>query len=99
MRPQNIQSLPPAVLNNRPIGPEIGIGTPVPGNKLPATPTSNAAVGVRTYRVMDDNVYLSKIAEQQLGNPLRWIDIYRLNPELQPEQPLRKGMELRVPAK
>jgi phage tail protein X len=80
---------------------DVNISPPSPANKLPPaqTPGANQTSGVTTYRVPAAGMYLSHVAERQLGSPLRWIDIYRLNPGLQPEQPLREGMEIRVPVK
>lgn len=90
-------AVPPVASPPRPFGNEVGLNPPSPaGNKAPA-PTDNA--GVVSYRVPAAGMYLSQVAERQLGSPLRWIDIYRLNPGLQPEQPLREGSEIRVPAK
>ena len=49
---------------------------------------AETTTGVTMYTVEADGMYLSQIAERRLGSALRWIDIYRLNPNLQPEQPL-----------
>jgi hypothetical protein len=88
----------PSTPTSRPVGTDISVGAPTPF--APKSPTSPAAdAGVITYRVPTEGLYLSQIAERQLGSPLRWIDIYRLNPGLQPEQPLRPGVEIRIPAK
>ncbi|MEI7685164.1 MAG: hypothetical protein WCL32_09065 [Planctomycetota bacterium] len=85
---------PPAPV--RPLTQDIGISPPAP---LGARPPAVDNAGVTSYRVPAAGMYLSQVAERQLGNPLRWVDIYRLNPGLQPEQPLREGMEIRVPTK
>jgi hypothetical protein len=98
--PGAIQGIPPIapVNNNRSIGSQIGLNPPAPSNnKLPANPAASAAF--TNYTVPSDNMYLSKVAELQLGSALRWIDIYRLNPTLQPEQPLRKDSVIKVPMK
>ncbi len=90
-------NLPPAA-TPRPFGNDIGIGQPTPGNNV-SRPAATADAGTALYRVPAAGMYLSQVAERQLGSALRWIDIYRLNPGLQPEQPLREGLEIRVPVK
>jgi hypothetical protein len=93
-------NLPPitSVGNPRPVGNDLSVSPPVPGNALPPRPTG-ADAGVVNYTVPMDGLLLAQIAERQLGSALRWIEIYRLNNTLQPEQPLRAGTVLRVPAK
>lgn len=83
--------------NRPPLGNDIGISAPTPPTAKTTAPAADA--GVTAFRVPTGGLYLSQIAERQLGSPLRWIDIYRLNPGLQPEQPLREGMEIKMPAK
>lgn len=84
----------------RPLGSDVGISppTPVPGGPAAPRPPAND-VGVTTYRVPAGGQYFSQIAEARLGNPLRWIDIYRLNLGFPPEQPIREGTEIRIPVK
>ena len=97
----NGTNLPPVASqtsNPRPFGNDVGISPPVPNTNVPRQ-TTVADAGTTMYRVPAAGMYLSQVAERQLGSALRWIDIYRLNPGVQPEQPLREGMEIRVPAK
>lgn len=97
--PGTIRSIPPItpVNNNGSIGSQIGLNPPAAGNKAPAATGTSA--GFTNYTVPNDNMYLSKVAELQLGSALRWIDIYRLNPDVQPEQPLRKDRVIKLPLK
>ena len=80
--------MPSATPKAAPLDPTLDVAVPTP---FPET--------TKPYRVPTAGLYLSQVAERQLGSALRWIDIYRLNPGLQPEQPLREGMDIRIPMK
>ena len=89
-----------------PLGSQIGIGQPKPAAPPtagfpPIQPTqpNQGAANAATFRVPMGGLYIAQIADQQLGNPQRWIEIYRLNPALDPTQPIREGTEIRIPAR
>ena len=67
--------------------------TPMP----PTTPTTPAPAGSTTYRIPSGGLLIAQVAQQQLGSPLRWIDIYRLNSNLDPSRPIPEGTEIRLP--
>jgi hypothetical protein len=73
----------------------------VPASNAPTTtnPPAPAAVGTTTYRIPAGGQLISQVAEQRLGSALRWIDIYRLNPGLDPSRPIAEGTEIRLPTK
>jgi hypothetical protein len=83
----------------RTLGSEVAIRPPVTQAPPPSTPTNAPPAGTATYRVPAGGLLVSQVAQQQLGDALRWIDIYRLNPSIDPAQPLREGTELRIPAR
>jgi hypothetical protein len=71
------------------------------------TPPSGVAIvsnppivgGGRTYRVQSPNgESILDIAERQLGDRGRWNEIYRLNPNYQPQFRIPAGTELQMPA-
>jgi nucleoid-associated protein YgaU len=77
--------------------------TPVPSVAVPAPGTANpppargAAPSGKVYRVAPGGEPLWTIARNQLGNGNRWHEIYRLNPRLNPEQPVPEGTVLTLP--
>jgi nucleoid-associated protein YgaU len=56
-----------------------------------------AADGTWVYRVTGNGEHLWEIAGQRLGDRQRWSEIYRLNPNVQPELAIPPGTELRMP--
>jgi hypothetical protein len=52
---------------------------------------------VPLYRVHDGGESLRDIARVTLGDPDRWIDIYRLNPRVEPKELVPSGSTLRLP--
>jgi hypothetical protein len=63
----------------------------------PTAPTTPAPAGVTTYRIPAGGMLIAQVAQTQLGSPLRWIDIYRLNSNLDPSRPIPEGTEIRLP--
>ncbi len=67
------------------------------------TPTSvvpvngSAARGGTPYRVAPGGEPLYRIAQRTLGNGGRWHEIYRLNPNLNPEMPIPEGTNVLLP--
>jgi nucleoid-associated protein YgaU len=62
-----------------------------------ATVAHPTATG-KTVRIGPDGELLWKLAERVLGDGQRWVDIYRLNPNLNADRPLPAGTEVRLPA-
>ena len=73
-----------------------GQNNPVVGRVQPATQGPGDAS--KRYRVPGQGQMMLEIAQQTLGDRGRWSEIYRLNPNLRPEQPVPGGMEIRLPA-
>jgi hypothetical protein len=104
-----------AFVGDRPAGPGPGpgsgsgqpvVGLPTVGTPMPLNPNPGAgdsAVGgneARAYQVpAGKGQMLFEIAQQTLGNPVRWNEIYRLNPQIRPDQPIPPGTTLRIPAR
>jgi hypothetical protein len=74
----------------------------------PAWTTANSAArpiangpGYKTYRVQDGGETMQDIARRNLGNAQTWIEIYRLNPQLNPNAttPIAEGTLLRLPGR
>lgn len=64
----------------------------------PAPTTMPAPPGTPLYRVRGKGESLRAIAERTLGSGDRWPEIYRLNPDLQPELIVPPGKEVCLPA-
>ncbi len=86
--------------------PPVRISTPMPlpgpganpntaAVRLSAPPTADAT---KRYRVPAQGQMILEIARQTLNDGNRWPEIYRLNPNLQPQYPVPGGTELRLPA-
>ena len=94
---------PPAVVSPSPPPPPpplasrdpVTIGPVTSPNAPPAT--TPVPAGVTTYRIPAGGLLIAQVAQQQLGSPLRWIDIYRLNSNLDPSRPIPEGTEIRLP--
>jgi hypothetical protein len=66
---------------------------PVPVQPMPAAGPS------KTYTVVAGGPrMISEIAAQMLGNFQRWPEIYRLNPNLEPSDPIPPGTQILLPA-
>ncbi len=77
--------------------------TPVPGTgPAPGTPVVRVNASTpgepKSYRVAQGGEPMWRIAQRTLGNAQRWNEIYRLNPHLEPELPLREGTAVLLPA-
>jgi hypothetical protein len=79
----------------------ISINPPIPA---PAPPIPMPGAGAKTeaaaktYRVPATGQFIFDIAIRTLGDGNRWSEIYRLNPNINPQQPIPGGTELRLPA-
>jgi hypothetical protein len=84
--------------NNRASTPLVP-NTPQPIRIASSTPTLKTepqAVG-GVYLVRPNGEMLWEVARQTLGDGRRWPEIYRLNPEVIPEQRIPAGTQLRMP--
>jgi len=76
----------------------------IPHSTTPSTPTPLVATPVsssnqeRKYRVQPSGEMFFEIARRTLGNPERWTDIYRLNKQYNPQDPIPGGSDLVMPA-
>lgn len=91
--------LPPVwVLEKRYANVIPGLPAPTP---IPAVGPSNPPVGTangKVYKVSRTNQRFINVAQETLGDPMRWEDIYRLNPTFNPQYPLPMNTILRMPA-
>ncbi len=62
---------------------------------VPSAPSNDVT---KPYRVPAQGQMVWEIAQQTLGDPRRWSEIYRLNNSLRPEAPIPGGTEIRLPA-
>jgi nucleoid-associated protein YgaU len=86
-----------AAITAGPVAP-ISINAPVPAVPPIPMPGANTAAAGKTYRVPAQGQFLFEIAIRTLGEGNRWSEIYRLNPNINPQQPIPGGTELRLPA-
>ena len=66
------------------------------------TPTGTAAAAAATDTVdyvIKEGDSLWKVAEQKLGNGLRYAEILKLNPDISENAPLAVGRKIKIPAK
>ena len=56
-----------------------------------------AAIEDGFYRVAEEGEHILAIARERLGDGARWLEIYRLNPDLNPRMPIPAGTVLRMP--
>lgn len=87
----------PTAAPPRSLAADVGIRAPTPLVPANNAPAAQPPVGTTTFRVPAGGMLISQVAASQLGDALRWIDIYRLNPSIDPSQPIREGTEIRVP--
>jgi LysM repeat protein len=113
LQPNDVIHIPPAkILENRygtavpdlsPLPPP-GAAAPNPAGAAAPLPvagpvTTNSPPATRNYQVQTkDGEMLYRIAEQQLGNGNRWMELHDLNPTWEPAQPVPAGTVLRLPA-
>jgi hypothetical protein len=78
----------------------IPLPPPVPplASATPGYPAPLAASGDRLYRVQPNGEMLWDVAQRTTGRNDRWAEIYALNPQLNPQQPIPGGTTLRLPA-
>jgi hypothetical protein len=74
--------------------PAASLSTPAP-IPMPRPATSDPT---KLYRVPAQGQFLFEIAIRTMGDGNRWTEIYRLNPNINPQQPIPGGTELRLPA-
>jgi nucleoid-associated protein YgaU len=87
-------SAPQALTNPAPT--PAPIGSPSPVAVRSAGPPSTDVT--KSYRVPPQGLMILQIARDTLGDGNRWPEIYRLNPNLQPQFPIPGGTEIRLPA-
>ncbi len=88
--PEETRSVPVAVT------PRPGAG-PAPVNAV-VRANAPASGEPKSYRVARGGEPMWQIAQRALGDARRWNEIYRLNPHLEPELPLREGTTVLLPA-
>jgi nucleoid-associated protein YgaU len=71
--------------------------SPLAGS-TPGYPASSPVSGDRLYRVRANGEMIWDIAQRTLGKGERWAEIYGLNPQLNPQQPVPGGYTLHLPA-
>jgi hypothetical protein len=71
------------------------VGAPSPVVVRPALQPSTDAT--KSYRVPPQGLMIMQVARDTLGDGMRWPEIYRLNPNLQPQYPIPGGTEIRLP--
>ena len=67
-----------------------------PAARLSAEPVLTG--NEKSYRVRGNDEMVYDIAKRTLGDGLRWVEIQRLNQNLDPRNPVPAGTELRLPA-
>lgn len=79
--------------------PPVTVGRPRPlGGGLRPAPAPPTADAVQRYTVPAQGQMILEVARTTLGDGNRWPEIYRLNPSLQPQNPIPGGTQLRIPA-
>jgi hypothetical protein len=77
----------------------VSINPPVPVNQYrpltPSTPTSDAT---KNFRIPVGGQKIYELAIQTMGDGSRWTEIYRLNPTIDPLQPIPGNTVVRLPA-
>jgi hypothetical protein len=101
------QDFPAEISSYQPSRPAVPAGTPL-GSPPPSPLASSSEPPVNlgrpstdktvTYTVRPGGEKEWEIARDHLGSSERWVDIYRLNPTIPPEQPVPAGTVLRLPA-
>jgi hypothetical protein len=78
----------------------IPLPPPVPplASAAPGYPAPLAASGDRLYRVRPNGEMLWDVAQRTMGRGDRWAEIYNLNSQFNPQQPVPGGTTLRLPA-
>jgi len=74
---------------------------PLSPSSMPGTVLPNRSVAQnqeRTYQVPKNGETFWEISRKTLGNPNRWIEISRLNPQIKPQYPVPGGTNLKMPA-
>ena len=79
-------------------GAAVSISPPVPviPNRNAPTPTPSADL-TKSYRIPAGGQKIYELAIQTLGDGSRWTEIYRLNPAIDPLQPIPGNMVVRLP--
>ncbi|GEM_PF-6721668 len=79
-------------------GAPVSINPPVPLNQnrtfTPPTPTTDAT---KSHRIAAGGQKIYELAIQTLGDGSRWTEIYRLNPTIDPLQPIPGNTVVRLP--
>jgi hypothetical protein len=89
----------PVVAATQPVATTVpSVRVPAPGGPPNVLPANGVAKGGKVYRVGPDAEPFYLIAQRTLGNGSRWTEIFRLNPHLNPEQPIPAGTPVVLPA-
>jgi nucleoid-associated protein YgaU len=88
----------PAAVGPGPVSPPVArpqAGAPPAPAQSGTTPDAD---GMKVYVVQGNGEMMYEIAQKTLGDGRRWSEIYRLNPNVQPELLIAPGTRLRLPA-
>jgi hypothetical protein len=78
--------------------------SPNPGGGMSSTinlrpvASSTGTTNGQVYQVATQGEMILNIAERTLGDRMRWSEIYRLNPQINPSSPIPGGTVLRLPS-
>jgi nucleoid-associated protein YgaU len=102
LQPGQAVYIPPAgVLQRRypSLAPAPVAAVPPAGAVAPpgAAAAAPVAAGPKTYRVAPNGEMLFEIAQRTLGDGNRWMEIYRLNPKVNPNYLITGNTELQMP--
>lgn len=92
---------PITIGGTEPLVPSVGNPNTMSGPPPGTRPTQTAAVNpdnTRNYTVREGGEHILEIARTVLRSSSRWIEVYRLNPNVRPEYPIPAGTVLRLPA-
>jgi LysM domain-containing protein len=77
----------------------VSINPPVPvASTRPTAPPPPTADPTKSYRVPAQGQFIFEIARQTMSDGNRWSEIYRLNPMVDPTQPIPGNTILRLPS-
>jgi hypothetical protein len=98
LRPGETVFLPPVWVLEKRFANAIPGGASPPPAVNPVPPPTALVPSGKVYRVTTPNLKFIDIARQTLGDPMRWQEIYQLNPTFNPSYPLPINSLLRMPA-
>jgi nucleoid-associated protein YgaU len=92
-RPSIILPAPPRVLPSQP--PAVRVTPALPATRTPIAPPANSKLGVVTVQPGDS---LWRLAQQKLGQGLRWHELLSVNPNITNPNHIEAGTQLYLPA-